>query len=147
MAKDWGQITWFLFHGMLEKISDDNFEQHKNTIKDFIVRTCILLPCPECQKHAIVYTKHLHKLNSRIEVRKFIFNFHNAVNERLKNPIFKEDELEKYKKINMAKVVHRFYVMYAYNKYHTRDFSQQMHRRTLANDIKQYFNNNIDLFT
>ena len=63
MAKDWGKITWFLFHGMLEKISNENFVKHRIMIIELIVEICSLLPCPTCQQHATNHVKFIHRVS------------------------------------------------------------------------------------
>ena len=146
MAKDWGKITWFLFHGMLEKISNENFVKHRIMIIELIVEICSLLPCPTCQQHATNHVKFIHRVTTLAELRKFMFMFHNFVNEKTNKPVVNENELLKYKNINMKRVLSLFYKVYERNRYNNRNFNEQMARKRLVYKMRKFFNENPTIF-
>ena len=45
--KEWGNITWLLFHSLAEKIDDNSFSIVKDQLIYFIKYTCEnSIPCP-----------------------------------------------------------------------------------------------------
>ena len=88
--EQWGNITWYLFHGLAEKIKENKFLENKNLLIKILKSVCENLPCPECSQHA---TRMLNDINfenikSREEFKKFIFKFHNIVNMKLSSRIY-----------------------------------------------------------
>ena len=105
MSISWGTITWYLFHGLAEKIKDEKFNDKKEEIIGLIVKICKLLPCPECSDHAqhtLSFAK-LQNIKTKEDLQKFIWSFHNIVNKRRKVQLFTfEESKEKYSKIACA---------------------------------------------
>ncbi len=88
----WGSLLWKLLHGIPRKIVKiENVDKSVNLIKNFF----IMLPCDECYMHAKSYLTtnpvvlsdpdNLQKI--RDDFDKYIFNFHDTVNKRLKKII------------------------------------------------------------
>ena len=55
--KEWGNITWILFHTLACKIKDDSPVNIVNNVFSNIILICNNLPCPYCRDHASSYLK------------------------------------------------------------------------------------------
>lgn len=96
----WGPHYWATLHFTASTYDNKPNESIKLAMKNFIQSLPVFLPCKECQDHAFEFIKKSN-INAAIQNRKelftFFFNFHNAVNKRLKKPLMKmEDALKKY---------------------------------------------------
>lgn len=96
----WGPHFWNMFHFISSTYDNKPNQSIKLTMKNFIQSIPVFLPCKECQDHAFDFLRssNLDKVvENRKELFTFFFNFHNAVNLRLKKPLMKiEDALKKY---------------------------------------------------
>lgn len=116
--KEWGNITWFLFHSLAERIREEYFPVFKQRLLIFISTTCDHLPCPICAGHA---TETLRKANlgliqTKGDFIEFLRQFHNIVNIRLKKRIFnKEEVLIKYKTGYLPLIIQQFFKIYNHN--------------------------------
>ena len=123
--KEWGNITWMLFHTLAEKINDSDFDNVKNDILFFIKQTCNHLPCPICSDHA---TNTLKKVNfnlikTKADLIEFLRQFHNVVNIRTDKPIVeKEFVITYYKNLDIVVIINHFIRVYSH-KYGNFDVS------------------------
>ena len=123
--KEWGNITWALFHTLAEKINDNEFDNVKNDIIFFIKQTCSNLPCPICSEHAMSTLKkaNLNLIKTKADLIEFLRQFHNIVNIRTDKPIVeKEFVITYYKKLNIVVIVNHFIRVYSH-KYGNFDIS------------------------
>jgi len=136
----WGNNIWFLFHSLAHKIKEDKFEFHKNTIVFIIKTICNTLPCPDCSRDA---TAMLNKIDFNIirnksDFKMFIFNFHNAINAKLKKPQFNYEELDnKYKNINIDALYYNLYIIYTTNTNIPQLMSSSFHKNLIFPKIKE----------
>ena len=110
MSESWGAPTWIFFHTICEKIKQDNNNVFKELIS-YIYTICHSLPCPLCTSHAAEYLKNnnINNIKNKEELRTFLFKFHNNVNEKKQKPIYKYENLEKYKNESFIQVYNTFY--------------------------------------
>ncbi len=138
MTTKWGPPLWTLFHTMIEKVREEDFPTVGEELFAFIRRTCNLLPCPECQKHAKI---HLHNtrinVRSKTDVREFIHKFHNAVNKFKKMPEPPISILDQYKENNLATVYNQFVAVFGVNG-NVRLFADTMQRTMLLREFKTW---------
>ena len=116
--EQWGNITWYLFHGIAEKIKEEKFSENKELIINIIKSICANLPCPECAEHATktLNSINFNTINSKSELKEFLFKFHNIVNQRTKKQQFKFEELDKkYSSIIMPIIFNYFFKVYSIN--------------------------------
>ena len=116
--EQWGNITWYLFHGIAEKIKEDKFSENKELIINIIKSICANLPCPECSDHATktLNTINFNSINTRDEFKDFLFKFHNIVNKRTNKEEYKKEELDKkYSIIIMPIIFNYFFKVYSIN--------------------------------
>lgn len=115
--EQWGNVTWYLFHGLAEKIQEDKFMENKNLLIKILKSVCQNLPCPDCSQHA---TKLLNDVNftgiqTKEDFKKFVFKFHNIINMKLNKKLFTEEELVKYKTIIIPIISQHFFKVYSIN--------------------------------
>lgn len=114
--KQWGNITWILFHTLAEKIKEEEFENVKTIFIEFIKDTCINLPCPICANHATenIYKSRINYISKKSDMIEFLRQFHNLVNEKLNKPIQeKAITLQHYKLANLLNIINKFNIIYS----------------------------------
>ena len=114
--KQWGNITWILFHTLAEKIKDDEFNNVKPIFINFIKDTCINLPCPICANHATenISKSRINYISKKSDMIEFLRQFHNIVNKKINKPIQeKEIVLQRYKMANLINIIRKFNVIYS----------------------------------
>ena len=112
--KEWGNITWILFHTLACKIKDDSPVNIVNNVFSNIIFICNNLPCPYCRDHASSYLKKYKdiKINKKEQLILFLFDFHNKVNNKLRKKIEIKEILDKYTKVNLNIVLSTFKQIY-----------------------------------
>ena len=104
----WGTITWFVLHTLSVKISKEHYFKVKHDLFKHIKQLCFCLPCPMCATHATQYVSKLSAPNSKDDFIKFLVDFHNSVNLKLKKPMFPLEQASKYKNVNMVLAFNAF---------------------------------------
>jgi hypothetical protein len=118
--KEWGNITWKLFHTLAEKIAENKFVQVKPLVLELITSVCNNLPCPICKKDAsaLINQAYLNKIQSKKHLIEFVRQFHNIVNIKLYKKIMKADEInEIYKNTNLSNTIQEFIRIYNISYY------------------------------
>ena len=142
--KEWGNITWILFHTLAEKINENNFHNVKHIFIEFINDTCSNLPCPICASHAIQTLKKANfgLINSKADMIEFLRQFHNIVNLRIDNPtVQKEFVITKYKKAILGQVVLEFNKIYShkYGNFEVNAFHKSNMRHLYLKRANKFF--------
>jgi hypothetical protein len=112
MSKLWGYSTWLVFHTIAEKIKDEKFTEEKDNIIKYIKSICNNLPCPDCSKHSTETLKKFNfnkKINSKDDLKIFLFEFHNLVNMKRKQKISELSVLNNYEKANFQRILTYWY--------------------------------------
>lgn len=138
---EWGNATWYLFHIIAEKLTNDIYIVEKSNIINLITTICNNLPCPSCSEHASKYllTINFNNINSNEDLKMFFFKFHNLVNIRIHKPQFSLDELNsKYKNTNLRNIILYFMKMY-FKKYNNEKLMMHnFYRNKSKNIINNY---------
>jgi hypothetical protein len=111
----WGQPTWFVLHTLAHKIKDEAFPQLRRDLIDLVVRICTNLPCPMCANHASEYIRktNLDALQTKKDVKDFLFQFHNSVNVRKSYAQFSYADLDaKYEAANTINMIQNFMAVF-----------------------------------
>ena len=127
----WGSAIWFLLHTLAEKIKQELFSSIRVELLNIIYSICVNLPCPLCSDHAKEYFDKINfnTIQTKLDLKLLLFNFHNLVNKRKNYSLFSREELdEKYSKANTMNIIHNF--MY---------FFQDKNRspKMIANDLQR----------
>ena len=87
--QEWGNATWFIFHGLAMKVKDEYPKEYINILY-FFKKICQVLPCPDCKMHATETNNkaHLGLINSNDKLKDYLWQFHNRVNKRLGKKYF-----------------------------------------------------------
>jgi hypothetical protein len=145
----WGAPTWYLFHTLAEKVKDEEFKNIKAELLNNINVICCNLPCPSCAEHACQYMKKLNynSINSKEDLKRFLFNFHNEVNQKKNVPAFSINELnDKYAKANTVNIILNFISHFQDKHKSIHMISNDMHRQRIVAVLKGWFNSNINRF-
>jgi len=145
----WGEPTWYLFHTLAEKVREENFQQIKNGLLELITSICKNLPCPVCTEHATNYiqTTNIKRIQTKTQLKEFLFNFHNSVNKRKDFPIFLIEELQpKYSSANTIAIIYNFINAFQDKHYGPRMIANDMFRNRLVETIKKWITENIRYF-
>ena len=140
----WGPYTWILFHTLSHKLKDEYFQEEKDKLFDIIKSICYNLPCPYCREHAkgIISKVSIGSIKSKEELKSFLFNFHNLVNNRLNKKAYNIEDLSKYNLANTYNVCQAFIKIYYLNSNNSRLLTDNFHRRKLINKFIEYYNTN-----
>jgi hypothetical protein len=144
----WGKPTWFLFHTLAEKVIDSRFLEIRAGLLDSIYSICLNLPCPKCAEHAMT---HLNSINfntirTKEDIKLLLFDFHNLVNSRKGQPIFKYEDLEKYKTAITKNIIYNFLIEYNKKSKNIRYLADDLHRERVAFSLKKWFTENYQFF-
>ena len=140
----WGQHLWRLLHSIPYKLTNSN---NKDKAIKIIQKFYSLLPCNECYDHAKLY---LSKNNINIETNnleeikqildKYIFDFHNTVNVRLKKDIKKEyKSYDLYKQTKALHTIDMSEIRKIYRNKHNNEFFVTHHTEHERRFIKDFF--------
>ena len=106
----WGPATWKLLHCMVLKVNTIEPGQLIE-LKNTIMRIVSNLPCPYCTSHALsnIATSNFKVINNINDLKLFMFQFHNKVNQQTNKPMITYDEhLPKYTDLKMQDVLQDF---------------------------------------
>jgi hypothetical protein len=136
--KDWGNITWYLFHTLAEKVNPERFSEIKPTILLFIQETCRNLPCPICSAHAQrnLRDANIDLIHTKADLIEFMRQFHNIVNIHTgKDTVSKEFVISVYKKANLLAIINKFIKIYShkYGNFELNSFLRANERHKFIN--------------
>ena len=145
----WGPAIWNLFHTIASKIKEDQYPIIKQQLFVFIRRICRLLPCPDCSNHATAFLSKINdnKITTKTELIKFLFFFHNSVNNRKQKEIFKIENINQYNNNNLTNVYNYFVGIFSNaTKGNMGTIADNFHRNILTTDFKKWITCNSNSF-
>ena len=145
----WGEPTWFLFHTIAEKVKEDHFGLIRVELLNIIFTICSNLPCPICTKHASDHLKgtNFNSIQTKQQLKDFLFDFHNIVNRRKGFPIFDYKQLdEKYSKANTNLIIVNFINYFSDKHKNTRLIADDFIRTKIVQRLSEWFYKNINSF-
>ena len=144
----WGEPVWLLLHTLCEKVKLDSFSEIRQGFLNIIYIICTNLPCPECSAHAKTYLdgNQFIAIQTKDQLIRFIFDFHNSVNSRKGFPIFKYQDLQKYSTAITVNIIYNFMNSYNVKNHSIHMISNDVYRGRMIETIKKWFNQNIDNF-
>jgi len=107
MSRHWSHPTWNFLHTFAEKVSVDFYNKNVDICIKIVKEICNILPCPVCRYHATLYMKNISIRNYRDKesFKKMLYDFHNAVNIRLRKPKYPYILLDNYKGMNIISIM------------------------------------------
>jgi len=145
----WGKPTWFLFHTLAEKVKDDVFPLIRKSLLEIIYSICCNLPCPDCANHAKVYLDgiNFNTIQTKEDLKNMLFVFHNTVNKKKGFPIFTREELDsQYSMAITVNIINNFFVYYLIKNNVPKMIAQDMFRRRIIQNAKDWLNKNMTNF-
>jgi len=145
----WGEPTWFLFHTMAEKVKDEYFQSIRYELLNIIVLICKNLPCPDCANYASEYMKKVdfNSISTKQDLKLMLFQFHNVVNQKKQFPLFSIVDLDsKYFNADLVNIIQIFIFHFQDKSHSIRMIANDMYRSRIADQLKVWFNNNIQYF-
>ena len=137
----WSIPTWYLFHGLAEKININFFNRERETVLNFFLLICRSLPCHICQHSATLYLKK-EKFNEVVKTKEdlinFLYIFHNWVNKKLKKKEYKKSGLEMYKRININHCI-KLWIQRFFRTYYVHNNFNNWRRNMIMEDVKKFF--------
>ena len=141
--KEWGNITWLLFHALAANVSENKFLEVRPILIDIIKGICFNLPCPDCSHDAtqILKVAYIENIKTKEHFIEFLRQFHNIVNIKLgKKQISKNDLLSMYKKKNLKKIIQYFFYIYNKTSYNPNLLTHSFQRSQYLNRLKPKLN-------
>jgi hypothetical protein len=114
-----------------------------------IYAICINLPCPDCANHAKIYLDgiNFNTIQTKYDLKWFLWSFHNSVNQRKGYPIFPFDDLDvKYSVAITKNIIQNFMVHFSDRNRSIKLLPTDLHRQRLCVTLKTWFNANIARF-
>lgn len=144
----WAQITWIFLHTFAEKINSEFFIKKKLDCLGLIKYVLYHLPCPVCTKHATGYLKKYNIMicKTKEDLKKYLWNFHNDVNRRLKKKMYKFKNMDIYKKFSFVKVTRVFLREFEKPYYYTAVMNSWI-RKKVTKKLRFYLNVNVKQFS
>ncbi len=141
---EWGYYTWLLFHTLAEKIKEEEFDKEKNNLIFFVKGISSVLPCPDCSNHANHLLKYYNYkyINNKEDFKKFIFEFHNIVNQRKKIKTENISILDTYKNAILYKIVYAWDFYFNVKGVNSKLLAENMNRNRVKKNFIKYINDN-----
>ena len=146
----WGSSTWFVLHTLSEKVSDLLFQEIREELLNILYTICVNLPCPTCTEHAKQYLNgiNFHSIQTKQQLQRMMFDFHNSVNERKKISLFPYSEVQnQYSKAITKNILQNFMYHYEQRSKSVRLLADELHRQSIVKILKEWFNNHIQYFS
>ena len=145
----WGPATWSFFHTSAAKLRPEFFTTTGKALLSHIIAICNNLPCPECASHASSYMQKLNMNNiqSKEDLIKMLFVFHNQVNTRIGQTEFEISELNaKYESANLKNVYNHF-IRHFSDKHHVIQLiAHDIYRQRLCKQLTEWLSTHINDF-
>ena len=141
----WGKPTWYLLHMLAQRIKESEFLNVRDGLLKTIYLICTNLPCPNCSEHAKQYLDKINfnNIQSKDELIKLLFSFHNIVNQRKGFPIFKESELVMYNNINIIICIQMFMVHFSDKSGSYKLMANDLYRKRIVDDVRNWLKDNL----
>lgn len=140
----WGPSTWIFMHTLVAKIKETSFPLIGPNLILVLMQICNNLPCPECSQHAKQFWSKVKTANikTKTDLINLLFVFHNMVNKRKQQPVFKYENLQYYETRNIIET----YNIFARN-FNTRGnmnlINESFHRNMMISNLRTWVMSNL----
>jgi len=141
----WGPATWTLLHCMVLSVNDNIDTTPFIDLKNAILRIISNLPCPYCTSHAItlINSSNFKSINNIKDLRLYMFQFHNKVNEQVNKKLITYDEhLLLYCDLKLENVLQTFISVYSQQAGGITMMLYSFHRKQMLKDVYLFFKQN-----
>jgi hypothetical protein len=144
----WGNATWFMMHVLAEKLRPES-QAIIPALLHHLESVCANLPCPDCSEHAsgLLATSNRGAINDRDSLRRFLFELHRRVNERLgkHTPSF-DACTELYSRGRTDPVVRHFFAVMAGVRSHSKAMIYGFRRAQCLQEFAKFLDSHADAF-
>lgn len=143
----WGPHVWTFIHTFAYHIDESFFTNNKKDVIHLLFNICFNLPCMECTMHAKAYLVRANKskIQTKEDLKRFFYDFHNIVNKRLKRQVFTDYDI--YKSYSLQKSFINFKLAYTNNTFLRNQLHVTFARRRVCNNIETFIKRNQKQFT
>lgn len=143
----WGPPTWIFLHTFAEKIKEESFPMIGSHIVYLMMQVCFNLPCPECSQHARTFWSRVTPSNikTKIDLINLLYVFHNIVNKRKHQLLFKYIDLQYYKTRNIVETFNQFAKNFN-TKGNMKLLNESFHRKLMLTSLKNWIMSNLQHF-
>jgi hypothetical protein len=140
----WGPPTWIFIHTLAEKIKESSFQHIGKQLIQIIINICRNLPCPDCTIHAKQFWAkvNVQNLNSRDDLINLIYVFHNIVNKRKGQSMFKYEDLKYYKSRGIIETFNIFARNFT-TRGNMNLINESFHRNMMLTNLRSWLMNNL----
>lgn len=142
----WGPPIWTLFHTLIEKVKDDEFQNIYIELFNNIKSICSYLPCPDCSLHAkqFLNTVKIQTISTKKDFKDMLYVFHNSVNKRKKKELFNYSQLSEYENKNIKNCYNEFMKVYNIRERNIKLLADSFQRQRIIKSFNNwlFINNN-----
>jgi len=145
----WGEPVWYLLHTISYKIKDESFHKLKSDLLQIFYTICTNLPCPDCSNHAKEYLdqNQFFRIQTKDELQKFFFTFHNVINQKKGFPLFEFADLsDKYSNAITNNIIQNFMFHFKDRSRSTKLMASDFSRTHIVKMLTEWFQKNIQNF-
>lgn len=142
--KEWGNITWKLFHSLAAQVNEAKFSEVRDKLINIIINTCNNLPCPFCKEHAsnkVIKRAYINNIKTKAHYIDFLRQLHNIVNIKLYKKTYSMEEIkDMYNNTNLGMIIKEFIRIYSIQYHNMRFISDSMHRNEYVKNLIKELN-------
>jgi hypothetical protein len=145
---DWGPPTWIFMHTLAQKLKEEQFSAIGIPLILQLKNICYHLPCPDCTNHAKDFWSKVQigNIKCKQDLVNLLFMFHNMVNSRKRQPLFKKEFLVDF--YNRKSLIDTFnnFVRNFNTKGNMNLINESFHRNIFLKNFKKWLMDNIIFF-
>jgi hypothetical protein len=92
----WGPTYWSFLHILSISFPDQPTSEQKTHFRQCLEHLAPIMPCEQCRNHMTEYLRTVEwdkVLTTKETCMRFVWEFHNSVNQRLGKPLYSWDQL------------------------------------------------------
>lgn len=143
----WGPSTWTFMHTLAAKIKENMFHEIGTKLIITIINICNHLPCPECAQHSKEFWSKvkIQNIKNKTDLINILFVFHNIVNKRKRQLLFKKENLEYYNTKNLITTYNIFSKNFNTNG-NMSLINESFHRNMMLSTLRKWLMEHIRYF-
>jgi len=144
----WGNLCWYLFHASVYKLKDERVDLIPKLIYIF-KNVCYNLPCPDCREQSkqILSRVNFTQIKTKESLVKFLFEYHNIVNKKLKKPQYSRKEHDKlYNRAKLGNILKKWNRVMKMESHNQHDMMMSVSKNKMRIKVIDYFNENRKAF-
>lgn len=144
----WGNLCWYLFHSSAYKLKEERIDLIPSLINIFL-GICNNLPCPDCREQSkrIISRVNFRQIKTKESLVKFLFEYHNIVNKKLKKPQYSRKEHDKlYNRAKLSNILKKWNRVMKMESHNQHDMMMSVSKNKMRIKVIEFFNENRKAF-